>query len=144
MQSTRRIWRAGLVGAAAAAMVNLLVLVIGRLAGVDFSLVTNGGPTQVSVTAVLLMTLVTFALGTALAVLLARGGAHRLRWAQLAGAAFAVLTAGAPLSFTGGSTTGVLLALMHLVTGASYVLALQAVRSRAATTAGSPSATASR
>lgn len=144
MHSTRRIWQAGLIGAAAAAVVNLLVLAIGRLAGVDFTLALNGSPTQVGLAAVLLITLTTSLLGTLLAVLLARGGAHRLRWAQLAGSAIAVLSAVGPLSITSGSTAGALLAVMHLVTGASYVLAVQAVRSSAATEGGQLQATVSR
>lgn len=143
MGNTRDIWRAGVAGAVVAAAVNLVIFTIGRLADVDFTLVLNGSTSQVGAATVLLLSFGSVLAGTVLAALLARGGAHRLRWAQLAGAAIAVLTAVGPLSITGGTASGVLLASMHLVTGAVYVLALQLARLRSTTTA-RPVVTASR
>lgn len=142
MKDRRFIWQAGLAAALVAAVANLVVYLIGRAADVEFTLTPGGSVTQIGVVHVLLMSIVSVLLGTMLAVVLARGGVHRLRWAQAAGAAIAVLSAIAPLS--GGWPAGVLLASMHLITGASYVLALQAVRRRSATTAAEPATTTTR
>ncbi len=98
----------------------------------------SGSATQVGIAAVGLMSIASILLGTALAAVLARHGVHRLRWAQLAGAAVAVLSAVAPLSSSGGSATGALLAVLHLITGASYVLAVQAARRRSEATVPAP------
>ncbi len=143
MKDLRFLWRAGLVAALGAAVANLVVYLIGRAAGVGFSLEMGGSVTQVGAAQVLLLSIVSIVVGTALAALLARRGADRLRWAQAVGAAVAVLSAVGPLSAAAGAT-GILLAAMHLITGASYVLALQAVRRRSAAAAAEPATTTTR
>jgi len=135
--STRSILTTGAAGAAAAAIVNLVVFAIANAAGVSFEFVQNGRPTTVGYGMVAVVSVGSVLLGAVLAALL---GPRRLRLVQIIGAAVAVLSAGAPLTLTGAASGKAVLVLLHLITGAVFVLALELVRRR--TPADEPSATA--
>jgi peptidoglycan/LPS O-acetylase OafA/YrhL len=69
---------------------------------------------------VVLTTLLTFAVGSVLA-LAARRSRRWRRVVMAAAAVFAVVSAGGPLSAVHDTATGALLATMHLLTGAVFV-----------------------
>ena len=125
--SARLIWKAGLLGALLTAAVNFAIYEAGRLSGVRFGLHSDGFAAEVGAAQVITTSLVTFALGTALAVLVGRRGIWQLRALQALGVAAAVVTAGAPLSMAEGSASKLLLLLMHLVAGMAYVAVLEIV-----------------
>jgi hypothetical protein len=78
--------------------------------------------TQVGILLVALTTLLTFAVGTGLLALAVRRSRRWVRALLVAAALFAVVSAGAPLSAAQDTATGVLLAAMHLVTGAAFLV----------------------
>jgi putative copper export protein len=136
----RRYLRRAALFAAAAVAVNLLLLGLGTLAGGSFLVppfAAGGAEVQVGVGPVVVATLLGLAVGFAVAaVLVARRAARAVRLAQLVGAVLAVLSIVGPLTADTDATTRVALALMHVVCGAAYVLALQphAVRTAGAGT----------
>ena len=78
--------------------------------------------TQVGIVAVVLTTLLTFAVGSGLLALAARRSRRWVRAVLIAAALVAVVSAGAPLSAAQDTATGVLLATMHLVTSAAFLV----------------------
>jgi hypothetical protein len=110
------------VGALAATVANVALWAAGRAAGVEFPVSLRGAPTtQVGLVEVVLTTPLAFALGSAVLALAAR---RSRRWARVvvaAGAVFAVGSAVGPLSAAQDTASGVLLAAMHLVTGAAFL-----------------------
>lgn len=84
--------------------------------------------TQVGILLVALTTLLTFAVGTGLLALAVRRSRRWVRALLVAAALFAVVSAGAPLSAAQDTATGVLLATMHLVTGAAFLVTAWRVR----------------
>ena len=134
---SRSILAAGAAGAVVAGVVDLAVFAIARAAGVSFEFVQNARPTEVGYGMVAVVSVGSILLGAVPAALL---GARRLRLVQLLGAVVAVLSAGAPLTLSGAASAKAVLALLHLLTGVVFVVALEVVRRRAA--AGSPAAQA--
>ncbi len=124
----RFVWKVGLLGGLLTAAVNLAIYGTGRLSGVGFGLPAGGFAAEVGAVQVLTASLVTFAFGTALAVLLGRRGIRQLRALQVIGGTMAVVTAGAPLSMAIGSGSKLLLLFMHLVGGIAYVAVLEIVK----------------
>ncbi len=125
----RSIWVAGAFGTVIALAANLAVYLVGAVAGVSF--VSTAGSTAgqtINAVPITVMTVLWMLIGIGFAVLLNRWG--RLRTAQIVGAVFAVLSIGLllPAGFDAGSA--MLLAVMHLVTGAVFVLALERARRR--------------
>jgi hypothetical protein len=108
-------------GAAAATLVNAALWTGGRAAGVSF-MVSSALMTQVGIVAVVLTTLVAFAVGSALLALAVRRSRRWVRAVLIAAALVAVVSAGAPVSAAQDTATGVLLATMHLVTGAAFLV----------------------
>jgi hypothetical protein len=78
--------------------------------------------TQVGIVMIVLTTLLAFAVGSGLFALAARRSRRWVRAVLTAAAVFAVVSAGAPLSAAQDTATGVLLATMHLVTGAAFLI----------------------
>jgi len=127
---SRSALRVATIGALAATVANAALWAAGRAADVDF-LVTplTGDPdTQVGVVAVVLTTLLTFAVGWAVLALAARRSRRWMRAVMIAAAVFAVLSATGPLSAAHDTATGAVLAAMHLVTGAAFVATAARVR----------------
>jgi hypothetical protein len=78
--------------------------------------------TQVGIVSIVLTTLLAFAVGSGLLALAARRSRRWVRAVLTAAALVAVVSAGAPLSAAQDTATGVLLATMHLVTGAAFLI----------------------
>jgi Family of unknown function (DUF6069) len=108
-------------GAAAATLINAALWAGGRVAGVSF-MVSSAFMTQVGIVAIVLTTLITFAVGSGVLALAARRSRRWVRAVLVAAALFAVVSAGAPLSAAQDTATGLLLASMHLVTGAVFLV----------------------
>jgi hypothetical protein len=105
--------------------VNAALWAGGRAADVSFSVSPPLGDTatQVGVVLVVLTTLLTFAVGSGLLALAARRSRRWVRAVLVAAALLAVVSAaGGPLPAAADLATGVLLAAMHLVTGAAFLV----------------------
>jgi hypothetical protein len=126
---TASVWRAGLATAGIAALADLATLLVGRAFGVSFVVRFSGTPLNVGVAIVLLMSVVPVLLGTAAAVLACSRGRRGLTLLQFVGAALAVVSVAAgPMATVAPTATKLVLASMHLVAGAAFVLALQYVK----------------
>jgi hypothetical protein len=118
---SRSLLQGSAAGAAAATLMDAALWTGGRAAGVSFT-VSSAFMTQVGIVAVVLTTLLTFAVGSGLLALAARRSRRWVRAVLIAAALIAVVSAGAPLSVAQDTATGVLLATMHLVTGAAFLV----------------------
>ena len=83
---------------------------------------------QVGIVLVVLTTLIAYAVGIGLFALAARRSDGWARAVLAAGVLFAVVSTVGPLSTAEDTATGVLLATMHLLTGAAF--AITALRAR--------------
>jgi hypothetical protein len=124
------------VCAVAAAGANLVLWGLGHAIGASFVVDPALGDPNAEVGAlkVALTTLVPFAAGASLAALAARRSRRLVAAVGMVGAAFAVSSAAGPLAGGHDAATGVLLATMHLTTGAAFVVAVTRVRARLAAT----------
>jgi hypothetical protein len=116
----------GAVAAAATAAVNAVIFSLGRAAGVDYVVDST---TTVAVADVVTFTLMAFAVGLVAAAVargLRRPGYRAL---QVVGAVIAVASIAMDLPIDGSPAAKLLLASMHLVTGAGYVVALEVAAS---------------
>jgi hypothetical protein len=118
---SRSLLQGSAAGAAAATLVNAALWTGGFAAGVSF-MVSSAFMTQVGIVAVVLTTLLTFAVGSGLLALAVRRSRRWVRAVLIAAALIAVVSAGAPLFAAQDTATGVLLATMHLVTGAAFLV----------------------
>ena len=121
--------RAGLTVLAAVA-VNLAIFGIGVAADLDFDVEPIGSdtPTTVNVVAVVLSTLVALAAGWGLVALARRIGRPSLRAVQIIGAVVAVVSMAMPLAIDAETSTRLVLAAMHLTTGAIFVAGVESLR----------------
>jgi hypothetical protein len=128
-RSTR--WVAA-IGALVATVANVALWVGGRAADVGFLVSPLVGPPvmQVGVVSVVLTTLLAFAAGWAVLTLAARRSRQLVRVVMAAAAVIAVVSTAGPLSTALDTATGVLLAAMHLITGAAFLAAAATVRAR--------------
>ena len=127
---SRSLRREAAIGAAAAAAANVAIWGAGRAADVSFLVIPVFGAAaiQVGIVLVVLTTLIAFAVGMGLFALAAR---HSDRWARAvitAGALFAVVSTAGPLSTAEDTATGVVLATMHLLTGAAFAITASRAR----------------
>jgi hypothetical protein len=127
---SRSLRREAAIGAAAAAAANAAIWATGRAADVSFLVTPLIGKVaiQVGIVAVVLTTLIAFAVGMGLFALAAR---RSDRWARAvlgAGVLFAVVSTAGPLSTAEDAATGVLLATMHLLTGAAFAITASRAR----------------
>jgi Family of unknown function (DUF6069) len=118
---SRSLLRGSAVGAAAATLINAALWAGGRAADVSFA-VSSAFMTQVGIVSIVLTTLLAFAVGSGLLALAARRSRRWVRAVLIAAGVFAVVSAGAPLSAAQDTATGMLLAAMHLVTGAAFLV----------------------
>jgi hypothetical protein len=118
---SRSLLQGSAAGAAVATLVNAALWTGGRAADVSF-MVSSAFMTQVGIVSVVLTTLLAFAVGSGLLALAARRSRRWVRAVLIAAALVAVVSAGAPLSAAQDTATGVLLATMHLVTGAAFLV----------------------
>jgi hypothetical protein len=128
-RSTRRV---AAIGALAATVTNVALWLGGRAADVGFRVSPLVGPPvmQVGVVSVVLTTLLAFAAGWAVFTLAARRSRQMARVVMAASAVVAVVSVAGPLSTALDTATGVLLAAMHLITGAAFLAAAATVRAR--------------
>jgi hypothetical protein len=128
---SRSLLQGAAAGAAVATLVNAALWAGGRAADVSF-LVNPlvGTATQVGIVPVVLATLLAFAVGSGLLALAARRTRRWVRAVLVAAALVAVVSAGAPLSAAHDTATGALLAAMHLVTGAAFLVTASRVAAR--------------
>jgi hypothetical protein len=117
----RSLLQTSAAGAAAATLVNAALCAGGRAADVSFT-VSSALMAQVGIVPIVLTTLLAFAVGSALLALAARRSRRWVRAVLIAAALIAVVSAGAPLAAAQDTTTGVPLAMMHLVTGATFLI----------------------
>jgi hypothetical protein len=122
----RPLLQASTAGAAAAAIVNTALWAGGRAAEVSFT-VSSAFITQVGIATIVLTTLLAFAVGSGLLALAARRSRRWVHAVLIAAALVAVVSAAAPLSVAQDTATGVLLATMHLVTGAAFLITARRV-----------------
>ena len=109
---------------------NLAIWGIGSAAGADFGVQPPGTDTvmEINAVAVALTTIVSMSLGWALAAYSQRRGRPTLRTVAIIAAAFAVISVAQPLAAEGDTAARLVLASMHLVTGAIFVAAVQRFR----------------
>jgi hypothetical protein len=120
---SRSLRREAAIGAVAAAAANAAIWAAGRAADVSFLVSPVIGPTiQVGVLLVVLTTLIAFAVGMGLFALAARRSDRWARAVLAAGVLFAVVSTVGPLSTAEDTSSGVLLASMHLLTGAVFAV----------------------
>jgi hypothetical protein len=127
---SRSLRREAAIGAVAAAAANAAVWAAGRAADVSFLVIPLFGKaaTQVGFVAVVLTTLIAFAVGVGLFALAARRSDRWARAILAAGVLFAVVSTAGPLSTAEDVATGVLLATMHLLTGAAFAITASRAR----------------
>lgn len=113
----------------AALVVNLLLLLAGSTAGASMTVPPS---TVVGVTPVTIATVLSLAVGFAIAaVLVARRATTWVRRYQVVGGVLALVSVASPLILDTDAATKAVLVAMHLVCGAAFVLALQPHASRA-------------
>ncbi len=131
----RRLLVVGGIGAVVAAATNAVIYGIGRAAGVDYVITaTSKGTENVHLADVLSLTLMSFAIGLAAAVVVTWCKRPSLRALQVLGAGLAVVSTYGDFTIDGGAAATVLLASMHIVVGVVYIASLEAVRSSATRT----------
>lgn len=121
---TRSLRRRATTGAAVATLVNAALWAGGRAADVPFSASPpQGGTTmQVGIVLVVLTTLLTFAVGAVLLARAARRSRRAVRALVVTATVVAVVSAAGPLWTAHDTASGMLLAAMHLVTGAAFLV----------------------
>ena len=123
---TGSIWSYGLVAAGAAAVANVVILVVGAALGVQFEVLAFGqsGTQTITAVPVVVSTVVSILLGTTAAALIGPRFRNGFRALQVVAGILTVLSLGAPINAAEGAAVGWLSA-MHLVAGAAFILALQ-------------------
>lgn len=109
------------VGGLVAALVNAGLWLAGRAADVTFLAHTAFGEMTVGILEILLGTVVMFAVGAGLLVWAIRRSPAWARAVLVSAALFAVLSAVGPLTLAEDTSSGALLAAMHLATGAAFL-----------------------
>jgi len=125
-----------LPGAAARAVVATLVNAAlwagGRAADVSFSATPPVGDSsmQVGIALIVPTTLLMFGIGAGLLAVAARRSRAWVRAVVVAAAVFTLASVSGPLSTADDTASGVLLALMHVVTGAAFLVTAARVAAR--------------
>lgn len=118
-QTVRGALNIGIRAVIGAGVLNLLVLVVGRLAGANMSVVRTGATDAMEIGAgiVVLMTVLPLALGTAALALATRWGSRGWATVGWLGLAVGLLTTVMPFTVDASTSTAVTLAVMHVVAG---------------------------
>lgn len=127
---SRTIWRAGLVAAGIATATNLAVFAIARAAGTSFRVhfAAHQAATSVAAGHVLGASLSALAISTAVTALWLRRLNHGLAAAQMIGVVIALLSLAIPLGVHADPGTKAALAVMHLIAGTAFVVAIGRAR----------------
>jgi hypothetical protein len=123
---SRTLLQESATGAAAATLANAALWTGGHAAGVSF-MVSSAFMTQVGIAAVVLTTLLTFAAGSGLLALATRRSRRSVHAVLITAALITVISAAAPLTAAQDTPTGILLATMHLVAGAAFLITARKV-----------------
>jgi hypothetical protein len=130
-----RLWRLGAAAGAIAAIVNVVILAIGRATGVPFVVPSfTGAPTTVVPPVVVFTVAMWFVLGLLLTTFVAARQPRRLAAIQIVAAVVTVVSLIQPLTADTDTATRLVLAIMHPVTGAAFILALRRLQAGIATT----------
>ncbi|WP_157362193.1 DUF6069 family protein [Haloechinothrix halophila] len=121
-------WQAIAAGVIVSVVANLVVYFVGTVAGASFLLIDNGSPQQIGPVDVVISAAAPLAIGTALAVLVARWWQPVLRVAQAVAAVLALLTIAGPAMAETDTATIVSLGLMHVLAGTAAVAVLEVIR----------------
>ena len=123
----RRAWQAGLTSTAVAAATNLGVLAVARLAGADMVVQPQSTDQAITVGAgsVVVMTVVPLLLATLLLLPLRRWGPAAWRALALGGLVIGVATVVMPFTVSAAAGTASGLALMHVVAGVVWFVAVR-------------------
>ncbi|WP_259454028.1 DUF6069 family protein [Streptomyces ginkgonis] len=121
-------WQVVAGSAVLAAIVNLLVLLIGNAADASLVIEMNGEPDTIGATDVIFMSLAAPLIGLTAVLLLARWQPVFLPAGQILAGAVAVLTAIGPLTMDTDGGTAATLIVMHLSVGVLGVAALEMIR----------------
>jgi hypothetical protein len=131
--SVRRLLGLGAVAGVAATVVNAVVYVVGNAAGVDYIAEEKAsGPVFVQLRHVVSLSLISFAIGLAAAVVVTVLRRRGLRSLQVVGAVLGVATIAMDFGIDASAAAKITLGAMHLVVAAAYVAAVQAVRTQRA------------
>ncbi len=124
--------RAAAIGALAASVVNVALWGVGRVVDASFVVDPALGDlnVEVGVIKVVWTTLVPFAVGAAVLTLAVRRSLRWVRGVMVTAGVLALASAAGPLDGGHDTATGVLLAPMHLTTGAAFVAAAAKVEVR--------------
>jgi hypothetical protein len=124
----------GGIAAVAAAGVNAALLGLGRASGDDFAYVKGGDLHHIHLPDVVVMSVLLFGVGLVAAAVATRIGRPSRRLLQVVAVGLVVLSCVGFPSMDASASTRLTLAVMHVVVGAAYVLALRfsvATRARA-------------
>ena len=127
-----KIWAYGFGAAGVAAVLNVIVLLIGKAAEVPFLVPNPADPSTFQTVTPIMVVVSTLAalgigvLGTALIAPQVRNGLFKF---QVLAGILTVLSLSAPLLQTDGATTAWLSA-MHLISGATFIIGLQRAKER--------------
>jgi hypothetical protein len=125
----RRLLRIGTVAALSAALVNAAIYGLGRGAGLSFVASHHGGrPDEIKLVHVVSFSLEAFVVGLVVALIATKLHRPSLRALQGLGASVALLSIAMDLTIDSAAPAKATLALMHLVVGAAYVVALEFCR----------------
>jgi hypothetical protein len=117
-------WQLVLGASVIAALVNLLVLLIGTLADSSFVVTDAGTAHEVDAGGVVISSVVPVAVGLTVTLLLARWKPFFLRLGQITAGVLALVSVMGPLNTDTDGGTAAALIVMHLVAGAVVVAAL--------------------
>ncbi|MEV4947365.1 DUF6069 family protein [Streptomyces sp. NPDC053755] len=131
-------WKLLVTGAAAAALVNLVVLGVAKLAGASLVVVDAGQEHPITIGGVLGSSTVPLVVGTGAAMLLALWKPVFLRLAQYVGGGLALLSVAGPLSSDADGGTVAALSLMHVTLGVAVVATLELHRRHTRSTGQQP------
>lgn len=121
------IWKVGAVTALATAVVNAVILLTAKSAGVEFFVPDmQGRIVEVGIGQVALMSVLPLMLGTAAAALAARFSVS-LRWVQGAAVVLTLLSFISPLALDSPVSTKLILSAMHVVAGIAFVAGTERV-----------------
>ncbi len=112
--SAKEIFKAAAIGGLIAGLINVLLYLITKAAGVDFIVETSGKSSEITVVQPLLASLVGLLLGALLAIIVARFRNADTIWVAVVGLVFILDTGWAFVQATAVST-GIVLSVMHVV-----------------------------
>lgn len=123
--ASRQVWKVGAVAALGAAAVNAVILVVAKIAGVEFFVPDmQGRIVEIGIGQVALMSILPLMLGTASAWIASRLSVS-LRWVQGTAALLTLVSFVSPLALDSPVSTKLVLSAMHVVAGVAFVAGVE-------------------